>query len=275
MKGTDRIILVVLPIVALAVGFWLLVLSPKMKEACDLDDRIDDCEGRHHLRSRRRSRPASRPGSPSPATTRDLVSLGAAAPEDEDQATLINDFADRPGPSRSASAPSRCAPGTGGTAAEAPAAATTPTGHGAALRREPVAAPAMPTEAAAATLPIGATVGSAGLPVTPYSLTYSGDFFDMADLFASIDDRVDVQRRRQPADVHGRLITIDGFALIGDPLRGFPRVQANLSVTNYLVPAEQGIAAGATPAGPAPVGSPERPYPSRPIRARPRRRPHR
>ena len=45
-------------------------------------------------------------------------------------------------------------------------------------------------------------------------------------------------------------MTIDGFSLTGDPLRGFPRVQADFSVTTYLVPPEQGISAGATPGGP-------------------------
>jgi hypothetical protein len=32
-------------------------------------------------------------------------------------------------------------------------------------------------------------------------------------------------------------------------------MQANLSVTTYGVPADQGIEAGATPAGPAPAGA--------------------
>ena len=55
--------------------------------------------------------------------------------------------------------------------------------------------------------------------------------------------------------VHGRLMTIDGFSLTGDPFTGFPAVEANFAVTTYIVPAEQGLAAGATPAGPAPIAS--------------------
>jgi hypothetical protein len=48
-------------------------------------------------------------------------------------------------------------------------------------------------------------------------------------------------------------MTIDGFAMGPDPAAGFPRVDASLSVTTYIVPPEEGIAAGATPAGPAPA----------------------
>ena len=56
-------------------------------------------------------------------------------------------------------------------------------------------------------------------------------------------------------------MTIDGFSLTGDPLTGFPRVKANFAVTTYIVPPEQGLSAGATPAGPAPAGAPDSPVP--------------
>jgi hypothetical protein len=45
-------------------------------------------------------------------------------------------------------------------------------------------------------------------------------------------------------------------------MSGFPNVEANFSVTTYIVPPEQGIAAGATPAGPAPVADPAAPVPA-------------
>ena len=113
---------------------------------------------------------------------------------------------------------------------------------------------ATPTEASAASLPIGATVGPAGLPVMPYDLTYFGRFFDMADVFADLDDRVQARDGKRGLKTDGRLITIDGFALTADPKRGFPSVAADIAVTTFVVPPEQGIAAGANPAGPAPAG---------------------
>ena len=44
-----------------------------------------------------------------------------------------------------------------------------------------------------------------------------------------------------------------------DPIKGFPSVAADIAVTTYMVPPEQGLSAGASPAGPAPVGSPDAP----------------
>ncbi len=109
------------------------------------------------------------------------------------------------------------------------------------------------TETAAAVLPIGATVGSAGLPVMPYKLRFSGSFFNMADFFDELDKTVDVVDSGGTPEVRGRLMTVNGFAMVGDPVHGFPDVQASLSLNTYIVPADQGLAAGASPAGPSPV----------------------
>jgi Pilus assembly protein, PilO len=116
------------------------------------------------------------------------------------------------------------------------------------------AAPA--TEATAAALPIGATVGPAGLPVMPYDLSFSGGFFEVADFLADLDDLVEAGGSE--AHVHGRLLTVDGFSLI--PLEDAagesptdPVLNVSLAVTTYLTPAEQGLVAGATPGAPAPT----------------------
>ena len=59
-------------------------------------------------------------------------------------------------------------------------------------------------------LPIGATVGTAGLPVMPYELVFEGGFFDIADFFGRIDGMV-AQTNGEKTTVDGRLLTIDGF----------------------------------------------------------------
>ena len=66
-------------------------------------------------------------------------------------------------------------------------------------------------------------------------------------------------------DVNGRLLTVDGFALApeqsaaGASLSATPTLTADLSVTTYLTPADQGITAGATLSGPAPATRPVTP----------------
>jgi hypothetical protein len=99
-------------------------------------------------------------------------------------------------------------------------------------------------------LPIGATVGSAGLGVMPYKLTSQGGFFQTADFLKGLDSLVQTKSGEVAAD--GRLVTIDGFSIVPDQTEGFPHLDASFSVTTYLVPPSQGATAGATAAAPAP-----------------------
>ena len=101
-------------------------------------------------------------------------------------------------------------------------------------------------------------MGPAGLPVMPYDLKFTGDFFQIADFLESLDGMVHMPHGE--VDVTGRLLTVDGFALAPTAERGRSeprarsrRLTADLSVTTYLTPADQGITAGATPSGPAPA----------------------
>jgi hypothetical protein len=261
MRGTDRLILVALPLFALVVGFYLLVVSPKQKEAGELQDQVDQLESSIQASETEIAAGEAARADFSKNYSR-LVTLGRAVPEDDDQATLVYDLAEL---SRKNDVEFRrfelLDSGGGDVAAAAPAPAPQ---QGNAPEGQPAeaapAAPAVATEATAALLPIGASVGPAGLPVTHYEFSFLGDFFEMADFFADVDSNVKTSGKGDP-DVSGRLLTIDGFSLNGDQISGFPRVEANFSVTAYLVPAEQGLEAGATPAGPAPAGAGPEPTP--------------
>ena len=265
MKSSDRTILIVLPLIALATGFYLLVLAPKQREAGELQDKADSLSAEIQT-SETAISTAEAARSSFAKNYADMVKLGTAVPEDDDQATLIHDldamgtdndldfqsFAvseDAAGATTSAPAPPASGTDSSSTSTDSTTTETSTTTTSA------------PTEASAATLPLGATVGPAGLPVTPYTLTYHGGFFDMAGLFSDLDNRVKVNDAGTDPIAHGRLMTVDGFAMSADPVKGFPSVAAEIAVTTYMVPADQGMAAGATPAGPAPVGSPDAPVP--------------
>ena len=114
----------------------------------------------------------------------------------------------------------------------------------------PAAATVPPTEVAASLLPLGASIGSAGLAVMPYSLTFRGSFFHIADFIKKIDSLV--KPGASTVAVGGRLVTINSFSLGPDSEKGFPYLDASLSVTTYLTPPSQGVTAGATPTAPAP-----------------------
>ena len=178
-------------------AFWLVVLSPKRERG----RKPEAGHRRSSSSSLEQAQQAAAAGEQAredfPVDYRRLVVLGKAVPADGDQAGLLvqlQRLADRSGvgfQSIDLSRPARRAPprrrlhrqlrlvGVADTAGHAPAE----------LPRMPpprrLHATAAPTEAAAATLPIGASVGPAGLPVMPYDLKFTGDFFQIADFLKS------------------------------------------------------------------------------------------
>jgi hypothetical protein len=274
---SERIILIALPLVALAIGAWVLLISPKKTESAELKDEVATLQGQlEEAEAQVAAGEAARQ-----AFSRnygDLVSLGAAAPEDDDQATLVYDLSRMAtsndlrfdlfqlGEGAAAADAAAAAPATpapeGEAAAEGEAADAEATDSATTASAESTT-PAVATESSAAALPIGATVGSAGLPIMAYNFQLTGSFFSAADYLGQLTESVEVSRNpaKKPV-VHGRLLTVDGFSLVLESLEDFPKIDANFAVTSYLVPPEQGLSAGATPAGPAPVGAaPETPAP--------------
>ena len=102
------------------------------------------------------------------------------------------------------------------------------------------AAPAPATESSAASLPIGAVVGPAGLATLPYTLTFKGGFFDIANFIGGVDNLVQPTASGVRVTPDGRLFTVDGFALNGGLPGSSPRLKANFAVTTYATPADPG-----------------------------------
>jgi hypothetical protein len=259
MKGSDRIVLIALPAIALVAAFWFLVLSPKRDEASSLQTDVETLEGEvAELEQTIANGEQARRDFP--ADYKKVVVLGKAVPADDDQASL---FAQLSGISAEASVEFRTLEvfEGGDSAAAASGAAAPPTteqapaappeGEGGSTEEAPAATPATATEATAATLPIGATLGPAGLPVMPYKLDFRGSFFHLADFLHGLDGTVGSDDGQVKVD--GRLLTVNGFSLTGDPEKGFPSLLANFAVTAYITPPDQGLTGGATPAGPVPT----------------------
>lgn len=230
MSTNDRRIFLIIPFVAALVAFWFLLLSPKQDELKKLDSQVGTLQG-----AIADQQAATQAGDQArenfPRDYHRLVVLGKAVPVDDETASLlvqINRI------SQASGVDFRDILLSGGSAG--------------------VAAPAAPvpaTEGAASLLPIGATVGTAGLPTLPYELRFEGTYFEVADFMAGIDRLVNPRKGTIAAD--GRLVTIDGFTLGPDENAPFPNLVASVSVTTYVTPADQGLTAGATPTGPAPA----------------------
>jgi preprotein translocase subunit YajC len=227
MSTNDRTILLVIPLVAALVAFWFLLVAPKRDEAKKLDDQVTQLQTSVStqevaIESGKKARKDF------PRDYHRLVVLGKAVPADDETASFLVQI-------------QRIANDTGiefrAIKANSGGAASTTT-------------PAPATEGSAALLPIGASVGAAGLPTMPYTLTFTGgNFFQIADFIDGLDRLVNTKKGRIASD--GRLVTINSFDLAPSSARPFPIVLTTLDVTTYVTPADQGVTAGATPTGPS------------------------
>jgi len=258
MKASDRAILIGVAVVALAVGFYVMVLGPKRDEASKLNDQIDQLHA-SISQSQQVATFAEQARKNFPRYYGRLVVLGKAVPEDADTASMLvqlSSVADRSKVDFRAIKLNADASGTGTSSGDAAAAppATAPTGtasspssaattassassssssgstttpststagtsSGATATSSDSASTLVPaTESNAASLPIGAVVGPAGLPTMPYDVSLTGSFFDVANFIGGIDGLVSPHGSSQIA-ANGRLLTVDGFALnINAPL---------------------------------------------------------
>ena len=246
--SSERRILLVLGAVAVLAGVWMLLISPKRAEVSDLDEQISTTEATVAEQEQLAAQ-AEQAKATYSSDYQDLVILGKAVPGDDDVSSLVEQVNNLAGDAKlEFSSLKLSASGAAPAAAVAPAPAPAPAEEAPAGTTVPAGAPAPATETAVSVLPLGAAVGEAGLPVMPYDLTFSGDFFDIADFMAGLDGMVKVDSKGIGVD--GRLLTIDGFSLLADD-GGFPELKANLHVRSFVAPADQGLTAGADPEAPA------------------------
>lgn len=237
--SSNKVIIAMLVVAALAVAFWMLLLSPKRNEVAKLDQQVAQQEESLSLHESEVQRGLEAEKA-FPQQYQQLVVLGKAAPAEDETASLLVQL-DRIAEGAHVSFQTFILAPAGGeeAAPEAPEAAEGEL--------------ASPTEVAASTLPLGASIGPAGLAVMPYTLKFKGDFFHLADFIHGLDSLVETKNAE--VDVTGRLITINGFNLTADQNVGFPYLEAEFTVTTFLVPPEQGVTGGATPASPEPSTS--------------------
>jgi hypothetical protein len=236
LEGSQKVIVAMVGIAVLAIAFWMLLLSPKREEASELGKQVEKLESSlaaHEAEVQE----ALRAREEFPKNYQQLVVLGKAVPADDDTASLIVQL-NRIAKSNKVYFRNLKLEGTT-EAVSAPVAAE---------GTESTAAAASPTEVAASTLPLGASIGSAGLAVMPYNLTFEGDFFEIADFIDGLDTLVQTENAK--VSVKGRLFTVNGFSLAPAPSKPFPALQANFSITTYLTPPSEGVTGGATPTSP-------------------------
>jgi Tfp pilus assembly protein PilO len=262
VKGSDKAVVMGVIVAIVLAGFYFKVVSPKRQKASSLSTDITMLQSQI-AEQQQVAQFAEDARQHFPAYYGRLVVLGKAVPADADTPSLLvqlNTLADRTGvkfnglelsaDSGSASTAAPAAPST-----PAPSDGTTPSDSSSTSTSTPTAGTTTPTaatEATAANLPLGAAVGTAGLPVMPYDLTFEGSYFDVANFLKGIDDLVHMRGTGQ-VSADGRLLTVGGFSLAlaeNETPGPNPKLEVSLSVTSYVTPSDQGATAGASPSGP-------------------------
>ena len=261
MTTRDRLVIIGVLLAAAIAGFWFVGLAPKRKEAAELQAQVAS-ETQKLTSAQQRAAEAKQAKARYNGDYAAVAKLGKAVPKTDALPSLLYqlqsvahsarvDFTSLKiaggggqGPAPAATAP---AAASGGTSASGSSSAGSSTGSAAAAA--PAAStpstPAPATQAATATLPPGAAVGSAGFPTMPFSFVFSGSFFDMERFLGDVQRFVRVDNKR--VDVRGRLLSVDGFGLVAGP-GGFPNVKASIVATAYLRTAADDELTTTTPA---------------------------
>jgi Tfp pilus assembly protein PilO len=258
MTTRDRLIIVVVLVAAALAGVWFVGLAPKRKEAADLQTQIG-AASQKLAEAEQKAATAEKAKSRYDKDYAQIATLGKAVPKSDALPSLIYqlqttakdsriDFrslkvsdAGGQGPAAAPSTPANTATAvnsangnnTGGSSSSSPSSSGPSASSSSSSSTPSSSAPA--TQAAAATLPPGAAVGSAGFPTMPFSFVFNGSFFDMERFFGDVQRFVRV--KGDNIDVRGRLLSIDGFSLVAGP-NGFPSVTSSISATAYLAGAD-------------------------------------
>jgi hypothetical protein len=244
MRAHARIIYAVVAVAAVLGAFWFFVGAPRRAEIAKLQDKTAQAEARRDAAVNATASAAQARA----AYQRDYATtarLGKAVPPDTDVGSLVYQVESL---ARAHKIDFRAVKLTGGGAAPAAPAATTAKDQAAAGKDQAATATTTPAPPTIAQAPPGAAVGPAGLLTLPFTFTFDGGYLPTQRMLGAMDRLA--YATRGGISVSGRLLTVDGFSLTASRF-GFPKVKALVSATAYIVPADVGVTAGASPQGPA------------------------
>ena len=272
MKGSDKAVVLGVVMAVVLAAFYFMVLSPKRDKASELGKEIADLNAQVSQQEQI-AQFGEQARKEFPTFYGRLVVLGKAVPAGSDTASLmveLSSIARETGtdfrgitlasgggstgstasssattdPSSTSTGTTSTTPSESGDSASSSSASTSGT-------TTPTTVPAPATETQAANLPIGATVGPGELATMPYSLDFTGNYFQVADFLEGLDALIHTRGTTSVA-ADGRLLTIDAFTLSdAHASHENPTLKVAIAVTSYVAPATQGLTAGATPSGPA------------------------
>jgi Tfp pilus assembly protein PilO len=218
----DRLVLIGVMALALLAAVWLLLVSPERKTASKLSSEVSTASAQ--LASAQgdatSAQAAQRRYS---AAYSSVVSLGKAVPASEEVPSLMYQIAQ----ATNARHVQFNSITTGGSAGGASAGSSSST--------------------------VAAAAASAGFTQMPFTFVFGGSFNDLYHLFRQLNAAT-VRTSSGGLQVSGRLLTLQGVKLEPAGAEGSSELTGTITATAYVLPASQGLTAGATPTSPATPG---------------------
>lgn len=237
MTGRDRMVLMGLILLGVLAGGWLLVVSPERKQAAQQEAQV--ASARAQLQGAQAQVASARTAETSyESAYASVVNLGKAVPPLQEVPSLVYEL-DQASHQRDVDFNSISSGGSSSSSSSSSAAA---------------AASATP----------------AAFTQMPFTFVFKGSFFGLAHLLGQIDGFAQTAsaggHKASVADaggvrVKGRLVTIQGVEITLEGQGHTPgqaksaELTATITATAYVLPAGQGLTAGATAAGPAGAGA--------------------
>jgi hypothetical protein len=223
MTASDRLVLAVVAALAVLGAFWVLLVSPERKTASKLSSEVSTASAQLATVQGEASNARAAQLRYSAAYT-SVVNLGKAVPPSEEVPSLIYQLAQASN-QRNVEFSSITA---GASAASTPSSSSAAT---------PTAAPT-------------------GFTQMPFTFVFNGGFSDLYHLFLQLN-KATVRTTSGGLRVSGRLLTLQGVKLEpaaeGTPGSGSGRkLTGTITATAYVLPASQGLTAGATASSPTP-----------------------
>jgi len=230
VTGRDRIVVMVLGVLAVLAAAWILVVSPEREKASKLDSQVSAAQAQ--LSAAEGSLASARSAqSQYAAAYASIVNLGKAVPASEEVPSLIFQLSQASNNKKVDFASIVATNGSGSSPSGTPAASAV----------------------------------AAGFTQMPFTFIFNGSYFDLEHLFSQLN-QFTVRTSKGDLQVSGRLLTIQGVKL--SPLaslsaeaskKGQSELTGTITATAYVLPASQGLTGGgatsASPGGAAPAAS--------------------
>jgi hypothetical protein len=227
MTGRDRIVVIAIALLLVLGAGWLLVVSPERKQAATLDAQVSTARAQLASAKTQVANASGAQAKYESAYT-SIVSLGKAVPASQEVPSLMYQIAQATHQKHVEFQSITSGSGSSGSGST-------------------------PTAAAAA----------GGFTQMPFTFVFNGNFFALYNLFQQLDGFT-VRSASGGLTVSGRLLTIQSVKLVPSASSssgrssgkgGSEELSGTITATAYVLPASQGLTAGATTGAPASASS--------------------